>query len=170
MGLRAGQRPDASPGLQAFWLKRLFPDSTVILRARQLVWIARVTPLPSCGTYTLRLEAEPARRPLVYVTEPALVPDEAGRLPHVYDDGSLCVAEPGDWQRHMLFVDTYVPWALEWLVHYELWRGTGIWHGDGADRIDHVSQERILHPYTERQPSRARPSSPPHPPKQGTND
>lgn len=170
MNLRAGRRTDVSPGLQAFWLKRLFPDSAVRLRAQHLVWTGRVTPLPSCETYTLRLEAEPAMRPLVYVTEPALVPNEAGNLPHVYDDGSLCLAEPGDWQRHMLYVDTYVPWALEWLVHYELWRSTGTWHGDGADRTDRASQERILHPYSERPPSRTRPSSPPRPQKPDAND
>lgn len=150
MGLPVGRRTEAGPALQAFRLKHHYPDSTVKLKARRLVWNARVTPLPGSGTYSLQLEAEPGKHPFVYVTEPALVPDESGRLPHVYDNGSICVAKPGDWERHMLFIDTFVPWSLEWLVYYELWRATGIWLGDGADRTDPASQARILHPYTAR--------------------
>ncbi|MBA8806677.1 hypothetical protein FHX71_000619 [Promicromonospora sukumoe] len=59
----------------------------------------------------------------------------------------------------MLFIDTFVPWSLEWLVYYELWRATGIWHGDGPDRTDPASQARILHPYTARKRSLAGPGS-----------
>jgi len=138
---------EVSLALQALWLRRSFPDSTVSLTARRLTWAARVQPLQISRAYSLQLIADHARTPSIYVTDPPLRPDETGRLPHVYDDGSLCVAEPGDWKRHMLFVDTFVPWALEWLVYYELWRATGIWHGDGPDRTDRISQARVLHPY-----------------------
>lgn len=133
--------------LQALWLRRSYPDSTVSLTARRLTWTARLQPLPISRDYSLQLTADHARMPSIYVTDPPLRPDEAGRLPHVYDDGSLCVAEPGDWKRHMLFVDTFVPWALEWLVYYELWCATDIWHGDGVDRTDHASQAQVLHHY-----------------------
>ena len=30
----------------------------------------------------------------------------------------------------MLIVDTIVPWAAEWLLHYEIWLATGEWFGD----------------------------------------
>ena len=31
----------------------------------------------------------------------------------------------------MLLADTIVPWAAEWLMHYELWLVTGEWTGGG---------------------------------------
>ena len=27
--------------------------------------------------------------------------------------------------------DTIIPWTSEWLLHYEIWVATGIWHGGG---------------------------------------
>jgi hypothetical protein len=83
----------------------------------------------------------------MWVIAPDLVPDADGNLPHVYDDGSLCVSESGDFRLGMRFVDTILPWALEWLVFYEQWRATGTWYGDGPDRLDPVSQSQIMHPY-----------------------
>ena len=31
----------------------------------------------------------------------------------------------------MFIADTIVPWACEWLLHYEIWLATGEWHGGG---------------------------------------
>ena len=81
------------------------------------------------------------------MTAPALRPNDDGLMPHVYDDGSLCVSQRGDWRPHMLFTDTFIPWSCEWLLHYELWLATSIWHGDGPDTMDVEPQARILHPY-----------------------
>lgn len=145
--------------LQALWLRRTFPDSTVSLTARRLTWTARVQPLPSSRDYTLQLIADHGSTPSIYITDPPLQPDANGRLPHVYSDGSLCVARPGDWKRHLLFIETFVPWALEWLVYYELWRATGIWLGDGPDRTDRASQAQVLHPYVTPKMLRTQPTT-----------
>jgi len=149
--LPADRRTDVNLALQALWLKRVFPDSFVQLRHQKLVWRDRVQPRPSCVPYLVQLRAEPVKVAL-HVLDPALVPNQAGQLPHVYDDGSLCVARPKDWHRGMLFVDTFVPWALEWLFYYELWRATDMWMGDGRDRMEDTAQSQILHPYTGRRP------------------
>lgn len=52
-------------------------------------------------------------------------------LPHVYDDGTLCLYERGEWNDNMFLADTIVPWASEWLAHYEIWLGHGKWYGGG---------------------------------------
>lgn len=147
MALPAGRRTDVNLALQALWLDRAFPEGAAQFVAGRLVWKGHVRPLPTCDAYVVQLEAEQARTPALYVKSPELVPDSEGRLPHVYDDGGLCVSEFGDFRPDMLFVDSIVPWALEWLVYYELWRATGVWFGDGPDRLDGESQSRILHPY-----------------------
>ena len=87
---------------------------------------------------------EPFRRlPLVRVLCPALVPNhkalEEAPLPHVYPDPSdlrrspLCLFDPygNEWTHSMLIAETTVPWAREWLAHYEVWRATGRWYGGG---------------------------------------
>lgn len=35
----------------------------------------------------------------------------------------------------MLIADTIVPWASEWLLHYEYWLSTGTWHGGGHEPV-----------------------------------
>lgn len=60
-------------------------------------------------------------------------------IPHLYRDSddrsSLCLYDPGvesvtsEWQPWMPLAATIVPWAAEWLGHYEFWLATGRWHG-----------------------------------------
>jgi hypothetical protein len=55
-------------------------------------------------------------------------PDE--ELPHTFiHDDSLCLYYNEFSPARNLFADTLVPWASEWLLHYELWLATGAWHG-----------------------------------------
>ena len=59
----------------------------------------------------------------------------AQRLPHVYDHvkQQLCLyyGPAREWTPDKMIADTIVPWASEWLLHYEFWLVTGIWHGGG---------------------------------------
>lgn len=52
-------------------------------------------------------------------------------IPHLFSDGSLCLHLDGEWSPTMLVVDTTVPWSSEWLLNYEIWKGTGTWYGGG---------------------------------------
>jgi len=143
----AGRSADLELPLQAFWLRRAFPHSFVALTARRLLWRAEVQPLPTTERYVLELVATRSSMPTVTVLNPELVPDREGQLPHVYDDGSLCVSRAEDWRPHLLFVDSILPWALEWLIFYEIWRASGVWYGDRPAGLDAESQSKILHPY-----------------------
>lgn len=144
----AAPRSEASLPLQALALDRLMPHGRTRLSPGRLTWVGSVNPSVGCGAYELRLEARQGRPPTVVVNAPALRPNDDDLLPHVYDDGSLCVSQRGDWRPHMLFTDTFLPWSCEWLINYELWLATGLWHGDGPDMLDPESQARILHPYS----------------------
>ena len=75
--------------------------------------------------------------PKVYVVspKPLALADGAQRLPHVYDHvkQQLCLyyGPAREWTPDKMIADTIVPWASEWLLHYEFWLVTGIWHGGG---------------------------------------
>jgi hypothetical protein len=72
--------------------------------------------------------------PKVFLVEPAMQRLN-GKLPdHIYADGSLCLYLPGtgEWNQTKYLADTIVPWACEWLFHYEIWLATGIWRGGGV--------------------------------------
>lgn len=138
---------DLSLAVQAMALRSLSADAEVRLSPTRLTWEGRVQPNPLSRSYRLQLDAKPRLTPSVRVLAPALEPDERGRLPHVYSDGSLCLSQPGDWTPRMLFASTFIPWACEWLVFYEIWRATDVWHGDGPEALNNVAQRSILHPY-----------------------
>lgn len=147
MASRVGRSAKPALALQAFALRQLVPDGKTRLRPSRLVWTGRVQPTPETSTYLLRIDMELRRTPSVRVLSPSLKANDRGLLPHVYDDGTLCVSQAGDWRRGMLLTESFLPWACEWLIHYELWLATELWYGDGPDRLDAESQARILHPY-----------------------
>lgn len=133
--------------VQALALQHAYPGAVVQLRPGGLLWRGVVQPTALTYTYTIELRARQGKPPAVRVLSPDLVPDNQGRLPHVYDNGSLCVSSFPNWRPSMLFTHTFLPWTCEWLAFYEIWRATRTWHGDGPDCLDPVSQTRILHTY-----------------------
>ncbi len=85
----------------------------------------------------------PRAVPIVFIREPKITP-RAGTdfidLPHLLynaeqpEDSGLCLFDPDDrqWDGTKLIADTIVPWASEWLHHYELWHLDGVWRGPNA--------------------------------------
>lgn len=131
--------------LQAFALRQHYPDSTIDLSTRGLVWCGELTPSPLSETYLVSMVAESGDLlPDMFVLSPALEADDQGRLPHVWSDGALCLSRSGEWRRDFFFIDTIVPWTAEWLFHYEIWRGSGIWMGDDKDATVETTS-KILH-------------------------
>lgn len=112
-------------------MRGVFPEAVIRIKRTELVWTGVLAPTPLSRQYTVRISYLTGRFPSVMVVDPPLVPDDDGRLPHVYRDGSLCLYEAHEWDGSMLMVDSIIPWATEWLAHYELWRLSGEWYGDG---------------------------------------
>lgn len=75
--------------------------------------------------------------PEVRVLDPPLLPSMSGEPPpHLYTTNGkpvLCLFDPraDEWDQGRSIADTIIPWAAEWLFHYELWHATGIWAGVG---------------------------------------
>lgn len=144
---------------QAFALRSAYPDSRPVIRNGRLTWTHSLRPTPASCSYEVRLEARPYRQAEIFVMFPALQTDEQGRLPHVYGNGALCLNRAGEWREGHLFIDTCVPWTLEWLFFYELWLVDHVWRGDGIDETDLRGQAAILHPYVA--PTAGRPTAGP---------
>lgn len=142
-----GHRTELSLAVQALALRSSFPTSAPHLQNGRLEWRHQIQPSDATDEYLLRLDARVGRAPDVFVDSPVLVTDADGRLPHVYPSGALCVNRIGEWRPTMLFIDTVIPWAIEWLFYYELWLTSGCWYGDGDEALTAERQRAILHPY-----------------------
>jgi hypothetical protein len=80
----------------------------------------------------VRLDYRHGGFPRVGVLSPALESRLDQPLPHFYREGVLCLHLEGEWHPDMFLATTTLPWASEWLVHYEIWLATGVWYGGGA--------------------------------------
>lgn len=83
---------------------------------------------------------QPIEKPYVQLMDPPLKPREGANyeaIPHLiyYGDrpelSALCLFDPDgrEWEPTMLIADTTIPWAADWLKHYEFWHYDGIWRG-----------------------------------------
>jgi hypothetical protein len=114
-----------------------FPQFRVSYRGAQMIAEEEVRPTERSSPYRLRITYRDGDRPLVYVVSPKLAsPDPARGLPHVYPDNRLCLYKPlsrDAWTKERFIGQTIIPWAIDWLFHYEIWQLTGEWRGGGAD-------------------------------------
>jgi len=119
---------------QALALRSVFPGARLTLKPGSLSWTGRLQPCDLSRAYIVQITYTPGRYPAVRVLDPELKTTDNGFLPHTYDNGTLCLHDAGQWDATMLIVDTIVPWAAEWLLHYEIWLATGEWFGDHSSK------------------------------------
>ncbi|SOE21215.1 hypothetical protein SAMN06298216_1686 [Spirosomataceae bacterium TFI 002] len=129
-------------------LKSYFPDSQVSrVGEKELIWKGTLKPTALSPTYTIKLHYKTGKNPTVYVInpKPLKLPEGKDQLPHVYSTKhqQLCLYYPKDkeWNPSMLYVRSLIPWTSEWLLHYEIFVCTGVWHGGG---VDHDPSENKL--------------------------
>jgi hypothetical protein len=106
---------------------------TATVKRGWLRWEGRLQPTPLSDTYLLRIEYAPPARPQITVVRPELDPPDSRDLPHVFPGNQLCLCYPSQWDGSELITRTLLPWAAEWLLHYELWKFTHEWHGGGHE-------------------------------------
>jgi len=122
---------------QAYKLKTYFPESNYSIRHDVLVWKGYLQPLELSLKYLIKIVYRPEHHPDVYVIEPKPLPlaKETVKLEHVYDTKKqhLCIyyRRVNEWDETKYIADKIIPWTSEWLLHYEYWVATGIWHGGG---------------------------------------
>lgn len=141
------RRGSVSFGHQALSLGKYFPTGDCTHSYQHLTWQAEVQPLDDSRSYTLKLDYRLDRAPKVFVVEPCLLELSNGRpIPHLYNQSSqwLCLYRPNMnlWARNMFLSQTTVPWALTWLVFFELWLSTNEWHGRA---YGHPGDDPTLH-------------------------
>jgi hypothetical protein len=63
------------------------------------------------------------------------------KIPHVYAEKGdpLCLYYPpaNEWNETMHLAETIVPWACEWLLHFEAWLFSDEWDGGGIHLMQH---------------------------------
>ncbi len=127
-------------------LKALPLTSSATIKCGQIRWIGHFQPTPLSRSYVLRLTYRKPLSPEIVVVSPELERPDGDRLPHVYTGDRLCLCYPHEWKSSQVIARTIVPWASEWLLHYEFWVATGEWHGGGheteSDRIHTSAQAR----------------------------
>lgn len=107
------------------------------IHTNRLIWRTTLQPSELSLVYEIKIVYTLGQSPKVYVIspKPLALADGAHRLPHVYDHvkQQLCLyyGPAREWSPDKMIADTIVPWASEWLLHYEYWLVTGIWHGGG---------------------------------------
>ena len=125
--------------LQAGKIKSIFPDSNISFNQVSLTWKHSIVPSPLSCSYDIKLSYRKGEHPNVYVTNPKPLALHSGatKLRHVYDTDKqwLCLyfRKGQQWNSGMYLADTVIPWACEWLLHYECWVATGTWHGGGIE-------------------------------------
>lgn len=116
-------------------LQQMFKESYTTFSSTRLIWKGNITPSPLSTTYQLKLIYKIGDSPKVFVLHPKLCIPEGFKLPHVYSEqkNQLCLYYPDgkEWNSKKLVSKTIIPWASEWLYHYEIWLATGIWNGGG---------------------------------------
>lgn len=119
---------------QAFGLRGRFGDANVHFSPPGLVCVLDLTPTPLSRTYSVKIEYDGFSRPVVKVLSPNLKGIQGKELPHTFKDGDLCLHLHEEWGPEDLITATIVPWASEWLLHYELWLASGgTWSGGGHE-------------------------------------
>jgi hypothetical protein len=120
-------------------LARLPLTTTVSLTAGRLRWTGTLQPTPISITYVMEITYRAGHRPPeVRITSPEIRAPEGEVLPHVYPGKRLCLCYPGEWNDGKMIAHTIVPWASEWLLHYEIWTFTGRWHGGGHEPMREI--------------------------------
>jgi hypothetical protein len=126
---------DRTPVQQLAALEALPITTTATVRRGRLRWVGRLQPTPLSVTYTVSIEHSRGKQPQIAVLEPELERPEDGELPHVFAGDRLCLCYPWQWDGSKLIIRTIVPWISEWLLHYEIWKVTGKWHGGGHGTV-----------------------------------
>lgn len=97
----------------------------------KLICTGELQPIQDCEKYKVRIEFFPGQQPHVYVKSPKL-PDS--NEIHLYREGFLCLFDPGEthWKDTLKIAEYTIPWTIEWILYYELWKVTGKWEGKAS--------------------------------------
>jgi hypothetical protein len=87
--------------------------------------------IEGCQDYEVDIRFTPGMPPKV--TFPKLVVESKFDI-HLYNDGSLCLYYPAEqnWTDYTKISDYTIPWIVEWIYLYEIWKLTGKWEAKSS--------------------------------------
>ncbi len=95
----------------------------------------KLKPTENSIIYTLRIDCHCVKKTVkIFIINPPIGKEIKGkRIPHLYENGSLCLYYPknNEWNYTDVWAETLIPWACLWLYYFELWQFTGEWIGGG---------------------------------------
>ena len=115
----------------------------------KLIWKQRVRPSELSRTYDITVKYN-GKIPDVYLYNQGIMTKGDEYIPHCFrrhyknkedEYVKLCLYYPryNEWSNDMFLSETVIPWTIDWLYYYELWRITGKWLGGG---IEHEKDEK----------------------------
>lgn len=129
-------RSKKSPGIPIWGQDQLFKSRLPSFKKsfnrerKELTWIGEVKPTPYSETYRIKVVYQQGHYPRAYVISHDIGDD----CIHTYSNKMLCLYHLSEgeekWTSNHSIVDTIVPWAVLWLLHWEVWKVTGVWNGD----------------------------------------
>lgn len=98
---------------------------------KMVAFRGRFSPTETSTEYDIIVLYKMCHFPQVAILEPEIRED----APHRWPDGTLCLFDTRvpEWDPSKSLGEYIFPWIAEWLLLYELWRETGVWHGPEAD-------------------------------------
>lgn len=128
--------------LQLLNLKLKYDYLDCELGKGKLIWKQRVRPSELSRTYDITVKYNGVT-PEVYLYNQGIMTKKNEYIPHCYrrhynnendEYVKLCLYYPKnqEWSRNMLLSETIIPWTIDWLYFYEIWRITGKWLGGGV--------------------------------------
>lgn len=99
----------------------------------------KVKPTEYSKEYVITIQYD-AKTPKVFLYNQGILKNSDEIIPHIYkknfvdvnhENVQICLYYPKykEWDKSMYIASTIIPWAIEWLYYYELWRITGKWLG-----------------------------------------
>ncbi len=127
--------------LQLHNLKSKYKCLNSKLKNGKLVWKQKVKPSEYSKEYVITLKYD-GITPEVYLYNQGIIKKRDEFVPHCYhrfyesdynEYVKLCLYYPKykEWTKSMFLSETIIPWAIDWIKYYELWRITGKWLGGG---------------------------------------
>lgn len=121
--------------------KKYIPLPNSGIYGNELIWKQLVKPTEESKEYCIEIKYNYSI-PKVYINNQGIMKEKDEKIPHTYErkyiDENKQIVRPclyypnyGEWKNYMYIADTIIPWTIEWLFYYEMWRITGEWLGGG---------------------------------------
>jgi hypothetical protein len=148
---RYQRKSKPSLAIRSSGLKQAYPLSEYNLKRNKFIWRGKLQPTALSAAYDVEMSCEQNDSPDVWVSVANAKNIES--IPHKYEADKdkrrvkVCLYLPEKYRWEWRFVDTIIPWTIEWLYFYEIWLATGEWcgggyHQNGNDKTRH--RERLI--------------------------